>query len=170
VELVIIFIVAICLLWYLSSRDQATQSRIEDLNLQLGDAKREIEDLKDKVEDLKDEFKETSLTDEEKEARFFRSLPDLNASFFKSLQNGQVLDLISGSYYYPHDEIFIRRFQYKHDHIADSTYLLSSKATYEVHGFERLSSDDEWSACMILANEDECTTSSCSGRVKKIRG
>lgn len=164
-ELIIVLFIAICLLWYMSSREQANQSRLEDLSSQLDATKSDIENLQKELEDLKIEFEETNLTEDEKEARFFRSLPDLNASFFKSLQKGQVIDLISGSYHYPHDEIFISRFQYKHEHAKKEN---ENGSRYEVYGFRRLSPDDEWSSYTMLANKDQCETWDCSGTVKKL--
>jgi hypothetical protein len=149
----------------MSSREQATQSRLEDISSQLDDAKTNLKNLQQELEDLKVEFEEVNVNEDEKEARFFRSLPDLNASFFKGLQEGQVLDLIGGSYHDPHDEMVISRFQYKHDHVKKES---EKGSIYEVHGFMKINSDDEWSSCMMLANEQQCETWDCSGTVKKL--
>lgn len=73
--------------------------------------------------------------------------------------------LISKSYYYPNEEPFFDKFVYKHDHLDE---MKRTNFGYEVHGFRRFSPLDEWSPCMFLATEKECSTWDCSGTIKRL--
>ena len=132
--------------------------KIEELNQELDEIRTELNELRSKA-DYQD------LTELEKEEITFEKAQDISIEFFEKLKKGQKVSLISGSYYYPNENILISMFEYKHDHID---YDNKSKYRWEVHGYEKGFDDDEWSSCTFITNETECSTFSCSGTVKKI--
>ena len=158
--LIIVFVlIAILFFWHqsLERERKRSKSEIEELYEELERVKSELNDLRDKVECM-------SLPEHEKEELAFENAPDLPLLFFEKLEKGQVVSLMSGTYYYPNDDIYITTFQYKHDYIDQEN---KTEHGYEIHGFEKFLNGDEWSACTFLANEKECNTWDCAGTVKR---
>lgn len=156
--LIISFIVILFIFLQIIERNRSKdRNEIEELREELDRVKNELNELRDDVEDL-------SLTEHEKEDRAFENAPNLNISFFEKIEKGQILNLMSGSYYYPSEEIAISKFQYKHDRIDKDN---KTDHGWEVHGFERFLDSDEWTPCIFLVNENECMTSSCAGTIKR---
>ncbi len=124
--------------------------------------------VNDEISALREKLEYENLTDLEKEQLIFEDAPNLPLSFFEELKKGQVVSLMSGSYYYPSTDLLVYRFQYKHDYIDKEN---KTKHGYEVHGFDKSSEpdivNDEWSERTLLAENDQCHTSSCAGTVKK---
>jgi hypothetical protein len=155
--LISFFIILLFILQKIEKNRNKDRNEIKELKEELDRVKNELNELKNDVEGL-------SLSEYEKEHRAFDNVPNLNIFFFEKLEKGQILNLMSGSYYYPSEEIVISKFQYKHDHIDREN---KTDHGWEVHGFKRFSDSDEWTPCTFLANENECMTSSCSGTIKR---
>lgn len=165
--LTIILVLLIILTIYLLSveRDRKRDhkeivSQIESLQEELSSLRNDLNEIREDIEDIED----MSLTKFEREHRVFDNAQNLNISFFEKMEKGQIINLMSGSYYYPSEEIVIDRFQYKYDHIKKEN---KTEFGWEIHGFQKLSNGDEWTPCTFLADEHECQTSSCSGTIKK---
>ena len=84
--------------------------KIEEVNQELDEIKEELNELRNKVE-------YQDLTELEKEEIAFEKAKDISIKIFEKLKKGQKVSLISGSYYYPNENIHISRFEYKYDHI-----------------------------------------------------
>ena len=158
-ELIIVFVLIVIWFFWRQSleiiRKKISKSEIE-LYEELKQVKSELNELRDKVECM-------SLSEDEKEKLAFENAPDLPLLFFEKLEKGQVISLMSGSYYYPSEDIYINKFQYKHDYIDQEN---KTEYGYEIHGFEN-PYDDEWFECTFRANEKECKTEDCAGTVKR---
>jgi hypothetical protein len=100
------------------------------------------------------------MSKEEKQAERFHDAPDLNVEFFKKLEEGRVLSLMSGSYIYPEEDIFIDVFEYKHNCVDQIGYK------YEVIGFSRHGPFEEWTPIKFDADEKECRTFTNEGTIK----
>lgn len=124
-----------------------------------------IDEIREELNELRHDCEYQNLTEFEKEEVAFENAQDISIKFFEELKKGQIVSLISGSYFYPDENIHISRFEYKHDHIDKES---KSEYGWEVHGYEKYFEGDEWSSCTLFANETESSTSSCSGTVKKI--
>ena len=157
VLLILFFVILLIIFQKIERNRNKDRNELNELKEELGRVKHELNELKDDLEDL-------SLTEHEKEHRTFDNAPNLNISFFEKLEKEHIVNLMSGSYYYPSEEIVISKFQYKHDHIDKEN---KSEHGWEVHGFERFLDSGEWTPCTFLANENECMTSSCAGTIKK---
>jgi len=159
-DLIIIFVlIAILFFWHQSSKRERNRhkSEIETLHEALESVNSELNELRDKIEYM-------SLPAHEKEELSFENAPDLPLPFFEKLEKDQILTLVSGSYYYPSDDIYITRFQYKHDYIDREN---KTEHGYEIHGFQKLFNNDEWAPCTFLSNENETSTLDCAGTIKK---
>jgi hypothetical protein len=126
----------------------------------------EFNSLKNDLNEIRKDLADLSLTEDEKEHHAFDNAQNLNISFFERMEKGQKINLTSGSYHYPSEDIVIDRFQYKHDHINKEN---KTEFGWKVHGFQKSLSfeGDEWTPCTFFANDKECQTSSCSGTIKK---
>lgn len=138
----------------------------KEIIIQLDNIQDELNGLKNGLNEIREDIKDLSLTEHEKEHHAFDNAQNLNTSFFEKMEKGQIINLMSGSWYYPSEDIVIVRFQYKHDHINKEN---KTEFGWEVHGFQKSLSfeSDEWSPCSFLANDQECQTSSCAGTIKK---
>ena len=158
--LLIIFIIYLLSVEKDRKRDhREIASKIESLTDKLSSLRNDLNGIGKDIEDL-------SLTEHEREHRAFDNAPNLNISFFEKMEKGQIINLMSGSLYYPSEEIVINKFQYKHDHVDKKN---KTDHGWEVHGFERFLDSGEWTPHTFLANENECMTSSCAGTIKKSR-
>jgi hypothetical protein len=124
----------------------------------------DISDLREKINELRHEAEYQNLTESEMEEVAFENAQDISIIFFEALKKGQIVSFISGSYYYPDENIHISSFEYKHDYIDKES---KSEYGWDVHGYEKYFEGDEWTPCTLLANEAESSTLSCSGTVKK---
>ncbi len=131
---------------------------------QIQSLKDELSSLRNDLNEIGKDIEDMSLTEHEREHRAFDNAPNLNISFFEKMEKGQIKNLMSGSWYYPSEEIVINRFQYTHDHVDKEN---KTDHGWEVYGFERFLDSDEWTPYTFLANENECMTSSCAGTIKK---
>ena len=120
--------------------------------------------LREEVEELREEVRVSKLNPLElEEERWEENAKDINLSFFENLKKDEVVKLVSGSYYYPSDDIHIAEFEYKHDFID---YADKSEHGVTIHGLERYDYADEWRPTTMLATDEETSTSSCSGTIK----
>jgi hypothetical protein len=158
-------IVIIVLLIVVIINQKDNKNDIMKINSQLDNFQAELSSFRDELQKISDDMENIILTEYDREHQTFENLPNLNISFFEKLPKGQIINLISGSYYYPSEEISLSRFQYKHDHIDKNN---KTEFGWEIRGFEKFYDDDEWSPCTFLADENECQTSSCSGTIKKV--
>jgi hypothetical protein len=95
----------------------------------------------------------------------FLNASELPISYFKFLKKGQVVKLISSTYYdVMKGSTEVVHFDYKHDHIDKED---QTRNEWEVHGFEKYH-DDEWSHVTLLANKEKCRSSNRSATVKKV--
>lgn len=164
--LTIILVVLIILTIYLLSVERDRKRDHKEIITQIDNLQNELNSLRNDLNEIKDDLESLSLTEHEKEHRAFDNAQNLNISFFEKMEKGQIINLMSGSWYYPSEDIVIDRFQYKHDHIKKEN---KTEFGWEVHGFQKSLSfeNDEWTPCTFLANDQECQTSSCSGIIKK---
>ena len=164
--LTIILVLVIIQFLYLLSVEKDRKRDHRGIVTQIEVLQDESSGLKNDLNEIREDLEGLSLTVHEKEHRAFDNAQNLNISYFEKMEKGQIINLMSGSYYYPSEDIVIDRFQYKHDHINKES---KSEFGWEVHGFQKsLSFDgDEWTPCTFLANDQECQTSSCSGTIKK---
>jgi len=164
--LTIILILVFVLLLYLLSVENDRKRNHKEIVSQFEILQDELHSLKNDLNESRENLEDLSLTEHDKEHRAFDNAQNLNISYFEKMEKGQIINLISGSYYYPSEDIIIDRFQYKHDHINKEN---KTEFGWEVHGFQKSLSfeGDEWTPCTFLANDQECQTSSCSGTIKK---
>ena len=134
------------------------EEKIEALN-------HELDDIREELNELRHEVEYQNLTELEKEEVAFENAQDISIKFFEKLEKGQIVSLASGSYYYPDENIHISKFEYKHDNIDREN---KTESGWEVYGYQKFFAEDEWSSCTFLANDIECSTSDCSGTVKKM--
>jgi hypothetical protein len=118
----------------------------------------DIEDLRGIVNEIKDV---SVMTDEERERYCYENCLDLNVEFFNRLNKDQVISLVSGSYFYPSDEIFIERFKFRLLNVSNDD--LDGK--YKVSGL-RENYDNDWEPHEILCDYNECVTLDHSGDIK----
>ena len=127
-----------------------------------------IQNNKDKIEEIKevlDEVRYNTLPSLEKEKLVFENARTFSLADVRQLKQGDTLCLISQSYVYPEDEPHIDRFEYKHDHLDETA---RTEFGCPVHGFWRFSKLEDWSPYQFLAKDDECTTISCEGTIKRL--
>lgn len=99
------------------------------------------------------------------EMRQFESAAPIKLEDVLRWPQGERLTLIVCSYYYPLEEPSIDVFEYLHEKIDMAT---QSKFGNEVQGYSRWSSAEEWKPYKFLANQEECTTSSCEGTIRRL--
>lgn len=164
--LTIILILVIILLLYMIIMERDRKRNHKEIIIQIDSIQDELNGLKNGLNEIREDIENLSLTEHEEEHRTFDNAQNLNISFFEKMEKGQIINLMSGSLYYPSEDIVIDRFQYKHNHINKEN---KTKFGWEVHGFKKSLSfeGDEWTPCAFLANDQECNTSSCSGTIKK---
>lgn len=164
--LTIILILIIILFLYLIKMERDRKRDHKEIIIQVDSLQDELNSLKNDLNEIREDLEDLSLTEHEKEHRAFENAQNLNISYFEKMEKGQIINFMSGSYYYPSEDIVIDRFQYKHDHINKES---KSEFGWEVHGFQKSLSfeGDEWTPCTFLANDQECQTSSCSGTIKR---
>ena len=133
-------------------------NKIEELN-------QEIDKVREELNEFRNEVEYQNLTNYEKLEVTFDNAKDISIAFFENLEKDQCVSLASGHYYYPDDEIHIHTFEYKHDHIDREN---KKEDGWEVHGYQQLFQDYDWSPCTFLADDTECSTSDHTGTVKKM--
>ncbi|MBN1972677.1 MAG: hypothetical protein JW787_03505 [Sedimentisphaerales bacterium] len=162
--LTIILILLIILIIDLLSVESDRKRDHREIVTQIEDLNNELNSIRNDLKKIGKDVEEMSLTECERENRAFNNAPNLDISFFEKMEKDRIINLISGSWYYPSDEIFINRFQYKHDHVDKEN---KTEFGWEVYGFQRFLACDEWTPCTFFANEKECMTLSCEGTIKK---
>lgn len=134
----------------------------------LEDLKKQIERVELKLDEVElklDEIEYRSLSKTEKECRTFDGAVDLTVSNLRATKPGEKLRLIEKSYFYPSETPCLERFEYKHDHVDEES---SSKFGYEIHGFRRSSTEDDWAPFQFLASEETAQTRSCAGTIRRL--
>jgi len=162
--LTIILVLLIILTIYLLSVERDRKRDHKEIVSQIESLQEELSSVRNDLNEIREDIEDMSLTKFEREHRVFDNAQNLNISFYEKMEKGQIINLMSGSYYYPSEEIVIDRFQYKHDYIKKEN---KTEFGWEIHGFQKLFNRDEWTPCTFLADEHECQTSSCSGTIKK---
>ena len=123
--------------------------------------------LTDDVETLKHHLASVEwslLPEDEKQKKRFEQLPDFFLADVRALKEESVVHLVSKSYYSPLEFPVFNQFEYKHARLDESA---SPEFGVEVHGFSRSDPTSKWSPFVFLAKPDGCTTSSCSGTIKR---
>ncbi|MCX6901151.1 MAG: hypothetical protein NT105_20950 [Verrucomicrobia bacterium] len=139
--------------------------------------KKKLDGLSDSLEDMKNEFKELSLkldqvewntlSEYEKNQTRFENAKPLTLSHLRQLKAGATMRLMSQEWDYPSEQADHSVFEYKLDHIDETT---THDGYNTVHGHWRFSVEDEWAPYDILANEKESVTRTRGGTVKCLWG
>lgn len=148
---------------YLSQKEINKQGKKYERKIEV--LSHEFDELKEELNELRHEVEYQNLTDLEKEEVAFEKAQDLSVKFFEKLEKGQIISLASGSYYHPDEDIHISKFEYKHDSLDKES---KTEYGWKVYGYQKLFAEDEWSSCEFIANDTECSTSDCSGTIKKM--
>ena len=163
-ELILLFAI-IFLLVQLSRRDstsaeeqKANRDTISAIEERLETMERMLSQIQERLDDL-------PMSHEAKDARRFDTAIPITLADVRKWTEGEKMHLISKSYYYPHEEPVFHDFEYRHEQIDNATQGMFG---YEVHGFWRSAPVDEWEPHSFMAKDDECTTSSCAGTIRRL--
>lgn len=161
-EYILIFLFIYVVLFFIQKEFKNQRNKFEE---KIKELSHEIDAVRGELNEVRDVVEYQNLTESEKEEIAFENAKDISINFFEKLEKGQIVSLVSGSYYNPSENIYISKFVYKHDHIDREN---KTRFGWEVHGYEKFFEEDEWSSCTLLAHDTGCSTSSCSGTVKKM--
>ena len=156
-ELAVLIAVAVLLLWGVANLERLVNRRADQHERRLSDVAESLEKVVERVSELREQL----MTPHQKEKRKYDRATRVGISDVRQWHEGQILRLVSCSYYYPSDEAVIDFFEYKHERIGEAT-----RWGFTVEGFSRSAASDEWQRCSFLAAENECSTSSCSGTIR----
>ncbi|MBI4458785.1 MAG: hypothetical protein HY648_01835 [Acidobacteria bacterium] len=120
-----------------------------------------IERMLEEIQNRLDDSVEPSDEDQHR----FKCARAITLADARRWAHGDTMRLISKSYYYPTEGPSLADFEYRHDRVDTAE---QNGFGFEVLGWRRFSSTDEWTPYRFLANEKECTTSSCEGTIRKL--
>lgn len=127
------------------------------------------EALRKEKEELQHKFRLLLLPETEKRWRIeledFQERPMLTLTFLRKLEPGAVLHLKSCRWLWPHDEPFFEQFHYKHERIDEESLGQFGRTVY---GYQRSSEETPWEEFHFLAQDDEASTSDCTGTIKRL--
>jgi len=108
--LTIILILVIVLFLYVITMERDRKRAHKEINIQIDSIQDELNGRKNGLTEIREDLEDLSLTEHEKEHRAFDNAQNLNISFFEKMEKGQIINLMSGSWYYPSEDIVIDRF------------------------------------------------------------
>ena len=129
-----------------------------DLRSRLDSIERTLEEMQSRLDDL-------PVKPGVEDKRRFKSAQAIALDDVRRWAQGDTMQLISKSYYYPAKEPDIVDFEYRHDRVETTE---RNHFGFEVHGYTRWSLTDEWTPYKFLANQEECTTSLCEGTIRRL--
>lgn len=157
----IVFIIAVVLVAGFVNLERLISRRADEHERRLSEVAENLEKVSEEVSELREQL----MTPSQKEKRRYDRADRITVSDVREWKEGQIFQLVSCSYYYPSDEAMVDVFDYKHGHIDESE---PTRWGFPVQGFSRIAAPDEWQPLSFLAEEDKCSTSDCTGTIRRM--
>ena len=163
-EIALIVIIGLIYIAYVVATLSSRSGRMDQTLAAISAKTEQVTEQLTLMKDLLESVEWRTLPEEERQKRLFDRLPALTLLDVQKMKAEMVVSFVTKSYYYPSDFPVFDQFQYKHGGIDDT------KATdfgFKVNGSSRQTPSDEWKPYSFFAKLDECTTSSCSGIIRR---
>ena len=156
---------------------QNLQIVVDRLSDKLDEIGAKLDMISEKVADI--DYR--SLSPNEKAERAFDRAKELTVGYLRSLQQGELLELIVLSYDPPNEEPFVEVIEYRHDEVTpgDPTefgFLVKGTARvmrdpkewgFEAQGEMLGTRYTEWTPYSFYATDEECSTLNCCGNIRR---
>ena len=162
---VFLLVALILLLAYLSRRDSTAAAEQRANRDAIGSVEQRLDSIERMLSGVQDRLDDLPVSPQAKDERRFDVASPITAAEVRKWAQGETMRLMSKSYYYPDDEPVFHDLEYRHERIDDTN---PSQFGYEVHGFWRATPGEQWEPYKFLATENECTTSSCEGAIRRL--